>query len=1041
MKKILLFAIVLNLSNFLVAQTEGISYQAVILNPSVQELPGENIHGNILPNKSLSVRFTISNSTNNIEYQEVHSTKTDAYGMINLMIGTGSSSADSFTDIQWDGTEKSLSVEINLDGNFKELSNQPLSFIPYAYHRNIIASGDLSIAGKVSFNNSLEVEGETNLNGNLFVNNQNTSHLSGTLTVDGKTTLNESLSVANNSPSNLSGELTVEGSTNLNKLFVEGETSINNSFKVAGQNSTDLTGILTVDGETNFNNTVNINNESSLNVSGELNINGDLNLNNNLKVIGKTDLYDSLSIYNQKPTFLSGTLLVEQETNLNNSLIVKGETTIKNKLFVENTTFLNDSLTVQGVSNLNNDLDVNGNTNLNSQLNVNNESPTLLTGTLNIQGTTSLENELIVDRVSRLNGGLIVGNKAMSFLGGDLEVSGKQLFRGALTVGDGSPTHLTGMLFVDGRFSLRNDLTVNGLTKLNNSLSVNNGGSTWLTGELVVDGITTLNSTLNVTNGSETNLSGDLNVDKNTIINSNLVVKGTSSLDGISVKNLDVKADNVGFVASYENLNSSDGDGIKIKLGKQKATIISPPSIPGMVSQVEINQLKDLIRCDFTGSKINLLKDIAVDGTIADLEMIGGLAVGISNVLVDFINAEVIAKAIIPELAVPKIDFPELKTPTINISPPSIPGVTIGSKQITPGITLLNFKLLGVDKSVKLPALYTPSLSTPSLAMPSFSIPITQITGGFNLIKRTVLIPETKIIPDIPDINLSSLGINEIDLTDLNFWGIPNICLDDSGATPLNNQNEFIQFADNADNKMGSIRAVSVSDWSKNYLNPAFMFKLKGALTSAVDKNHAKYHFKAEIYKALNDYRSIGVEYSSGNGDYAEWLERENPDELISTGDIVAVKAGKITKNLKNAEQIMAVSHRPIVLGNTPKEGKFHLGNTIAFMGQIPVKVMGPIKAGDYIVAKSEIKGYGVGVNPKEMSIEDFKLTVGRAWDTNTSNGPKMINTVVGIHNGDYINILKRYEQKFKQTEERVQSVEAKLEILTELITKKTPSI
>ena len=64
------------------------------------------------------------------------------------------------------------------------------------------------------------------------------------------------------------------------------------------------------------------------------------------------------------------------------------------------------------------------------------------------------------------------------------------------------------------------------------------------------------------------------------------------------------------------------------------------------------------------------------------------------------------------------------------------------------------------------------------------------------------------------------------------------------------------------------------------------------------------------------------VEYASGNGDYAEWLERFAPMENISAGDIVAVKAGKITKDLEGAEQIMAVSHKPIVLGNTPPKGK-----------------------------------------------------------------------------------------------------------------------
>ena len=160
---------------------------------------------------------------------------------------------------------------------------------------------------------------------------------------------------------------------------------------------------------------------------------------------------------------------------------------------------------------------------------------------------------------------------------------------------------------------------------------------------------------------------------------------------------------------------------------------------------------------------------------------------------------------------------------------------------------------------------------------------------------------------------------------------------------------------------------------------------------------------------ALISYKDIGVVYSSGNGDYAEWLERVYANENISTGDIVGVIGGKITKDLTNAEQVMAVSHQPILLGNIPAEGKNYLGNNIAFMGQIPVKIMGPVNTGDYIVGKGDIKGFGVAISPQNMTLEDFKHAVGRSWEANSNNGPKMVNTVVGIHNGDYLKILQKY--------------------------------
>jgi hypothetical protein len=92
-------------------------------------------------------------------------------------------------------------------------------------------------------------------------------------------------------------------------------------------------------------------------------------------------------------------------------------------------------------------------------------------------------------------------------------------------------------------------------------------------------------------------------------------------------------------------------------------------------------------------------------------------------------------------------------------------------------------------------------------------------------------------------------------------------------------------------------------------------------------------------------------------------------------------------------------------------------------MGQIPVKMMGPVVAGDYIVGKGDIKGFGVAISPEDMTIEDFKYAVGRSWDTNTESGPKMVNTVVGVHNGDYLNILKRTEDRLKSVEDKVEAL------------------
>jgi hypothetical protein len=115
------------------SQTKGISYQAVILNPKAQEIPGANAQNNILANSSVSIEFTVLNALGTEEYKEKHTTKTDRYGMINLLIGTGTPiSSTDFSAIVWNGSTKKLKVGIDFSGgsNYQPLSEQNLTYMP-----------------------------------------------------------------------------------------------------------------------------------------------------------------------------------------------------------------------------------------------------------------------------------------------------------------------------------------------------------------------------------------------------------------------------------------------------------------------------------------------------------------------------------------------------------------------------------------------------------------------------------------------------------------------------------------------------------------------------------------------------------------------------------------------------------------------------------------------------------------------------------------------------------------------------------------------
>ena len=258
--------------NFLSAQTDGISYQAVIIDPNGQELPGVDAEGNILPNAEISIRFTIIDANNQEEYQEIQTTHTDAYGMVNIIIGQGD--PDAFSLVEWDGTRKDLKVEIDFGGSgagFSELSRQTLTFVPYAYHRNIQAHGTLEVDDAAMLNSELIVDGPTNLNSSLSVNNNNQTTLTGPLSVGGESTLEDDLSVG-------------------------GTSDFNDSVNVNNLAPTYLSGDLTVgaDGTSTFNGSTVFNAPSEflqIGVNGPSDLNGQVTVTTNLDSVGGQDAY------------------------------------------------------------------------------------------------------------------------------------------------------------------------------------------------------------------------------------------------------------------------------------------------------------------------------------------------------------------------------------------------------------------------------------------------------------------------------------------------------------------------------------------------------------------------------------------------------------------------------------------------------------------------------------------------------------------------------------------------------------------------------
>ena len=695
------------------AQTDGMSYQAVVIGPAISEIPGVDLSDNVLQNANITVQFTISDETGTIEYQETHETMTDAEGMFHLMIGKGNPLSGVYTEILWYGEPKNLKVEIDIGEGLVDFEEKPILFTPHAYHRDVLATGDMRVDGATNFQNDFEL--------------------------DGILLLNNSLEVAN-------------------------------------------------------------------------------------------------------------------------------------------------------------------------------EAATKFTGTLQLEGDASLNNDVLV--------------------------------------ANGSPTELSGTLHVDG--------------------------------------VTNLNEALTVANTSATDLSGNLNVNESVLIDNTLQVNGSAILDSVRTHTLAIQNTQDEFIAVMENLNGADGDGLVIKLGKT----------PGAWDGSDYLNLDNPVTTLLDGPT-GQVRSWLDGGTfeIQDLlnvvpaELIAESMISLTNLLIDNLNKEV--------LHLP-IRSSQIQSPRVNLLPATtfFPGLSGCTPQ-----ACFRICFFGGCSSWCVPP-WRVCANVPSLSIPEIYIPeITFVPAD------TELVPA---IPFIPSVTGDSIAFP--------------VFRANSVVNSLTEENQYMTFEDKDGRQTGAIKAQSVVDFRNNTLLDNLYVLNVTASFIGIDKLDAFVSGVVEISNLIDEYNHIGVEYSSGNGDYAEWLEREDIAEYLTAGDIVAVRGGRISKNLEGAEQLMVVSHKPIVMGNAPQERNAYLGNTVAFIGQVPAKVVGPVRSGDYIVADTVIKGYGKAVHPENMRTQDYQLAVGRSWENRPKEGPKMVNTVVGLQNGDWMRSTKKLKKQQQQLDKQVDELEKLLD-------------
>ena len=125
-----------------------LNYQAVILDPKAIDIPGTSIIGQPFYKGNVCLHFSLLNAQGGMDYEETQQITTDAYGLVNVLIGAGAqaqsrnstSAYKSFDSVVWTSAVKSLQVSISYDGcnNFSQVSSQVLNYTPYALYAEAV---------------------------------------------------------------------------------------------------------------------------------------------------------------------------------------------------------------------------------------------------------------------------------------------------------------------------------------------------------------------------------------------------------------------------------------------------------------------------------------------------------------------------------------------------------------------------------------------------------------------------------------------------------------------------------------------------------------------------------------------------------------------------------------------------------------------------------------------------------------------------------------------------------------------------------------
>lgn len=976
----------------------GMNYQAVAYDDK----------GEIISNQKVSLKislFGLERETRKNHYIEIHQVSTNPMGLFNLEIGAGLKESGEYGLVPWNEENIWLEVAIWDKGknHFSSFHSSKLHAVPYAIHADLAdrliqinSSTSKSFSppqpGVISTDWSVLGNAKTDASGNLFrLNSLGTTDFVDLIMItdnverlrilaggDILTKLNFEVGKDLNVVGNFSIQksLTVGDSLIVKKnvLFnvLGGTTNNYGPFTVANISPTLLTGTLEIDGATNFNTALMVNGTTDLNSHLYVNKMSPTKLTGTLQVDKSTDLNDALNVNNMSPSHLSGTLTVDKSTQLNDSLNVYNisPTLLTGTLQVDKATDLNDSLSVI------------------------NMSPTHLSGTLTVEKEAYFHKKVLItdstQSLDKTNGALvIVGGLGIGRnlnVGGSTAFSGPVSFNSPVKVSDvtQSTSPLTGAVKVSGGVGILKNLNIGGMSGLTGMTSILDGtqSTNSVTGALKVTGGVAIGKNLNI--GGTSTLTGMTSI-TNATESSN---KSTGALIVTGGTGIGLRL-NVGGMTTIEDVTQSTsetsgalkvaggaGIGLQLNVGGMASMLNNTESTSSSTGALIVNGGVGIQKQLNVDGMMSVLNAVNVKGGVGiDKNLFAGGALTVTGMTT--LNGDVSIMGLLKVRSSTSFITDFVNTTNAN-------GISIQLANSAPNKNNVFVDFRKNDRSSV--GRIKGENSTEYMSNPTY-------------VRELAILESRK---DMADLFVAQHTTNLA-------MAIADVAAAYSSSTPC--------FG------VGACATFPIPS------SIAFALVKLAIRTAVLVGTVVGYNIAKDQITNLQTYKAntYGVTYESGSADYAEWLPKADPMEDLMPGNIVEVKNGRISKNIDGTGKLLVISTKPVVLGNIQERGKESGMAKVAFLGQVPVQVLGKVILGDYILPSGYQDGMGRAVRPSEMKTEDYDKIVGVAWSEGKDDFYNLINTAIGLNTNDIQQVVLEQENTIHALELEINASNAVL--------------